>query len=66
MKGDRGHGTLEKEKPPIFGMLQRGGEVVTRVLENVKQVTVGPLIDQFIAKGTLVYTDEDERMSDQI
>jgi transposase len=35
---------LAKEKPPIFGMLQRGGEVVIRMLENVKQVTIGPLI----------------------
>ena len=39
-------------------MLQRGGEVVIRMLENVRQVTIGPLIEQFIAKGTLVYTDE--------
>ena len=39
-------------------MLQRAGEVVIRMLENVKQMTIGPLIDQTIAKGTLVYTDE--------
>ena len=39
-------------------MLQRGGEVVIRMLENVKQVTIGPLIERTIAKGTLVYTDE--------
>jgi hypothetical protein len=39
-------------------MLQRGGEVVIRMLENVKQATIGPLIDRMIAKGTLVYTDE--------
>ena len=31
---------LEKEKPPIFGMLQRGGEVVVRMLENVQQPTI--------------------------
>ncbi len=49
---------MAKEKPPIFGMLQRGGEVVIRMLENVKQVTIGPLIERTIAKGTLVYTDE--------
>ena len=49
---------MAKEKPPILGMLQRGGEVVIRMLENVKQVTIGPLIEQTIAKGTLVYTDE--------
>ena len=39
-------------------MLERGGEVVIRMLENVKQVTIKPLIDRMIAKGTLVYTDE--------
>ena len=53
LKGERGRGTLAKEKPPIFGMLQRGGEVVIRMLENVKQVTIKPLIDRMIAKGAL-------------
>jgi hypothetical protein len=27
-----GRGTLEKEKPPIFGMIERGGQVVIRML----------------------------------
>ena len=58
MKGARGRGTLAKEKPPIFGMIQRTGEVVIRMLENVKQATIGPLIERTIAKGTVVYTDE--------
>ena len=58
MKGDRGRGTLEKEKPPIFGMLQRTGEVVIRMLENVKQATIAPRIERTIAKGTVVYTEE--------
>ena len=48
---------MAKEKPPIFGMLRRGGEVVIRMLEDVKQVTIRPLIDRMIAKGTLIYTD---------
>ena len=30
LKGSRGRGTLEKEKPPIFGMIER--EVVIRML----------------------------------
>lgn len=58
MKGARGRGTLESEKPPIFGMIQRGGAVVVRMLENVRQTTVQPLIERFIAPGTRVYTDE--------
>ncbi len=39
-------------------MLQRGSAVVIRMLADVKQVTIGPLIKRMIAKGTLIYTDE--------
>ena len=39
-------------------MIQRGGQVVIRMLANVKQTTIGPLIRQTIAPGTLIYTDE--------
>jgi transposase-like protein len=58
LKGARGRGTLEGEKPPIFGMLQRGGALVIRMLENVQQATIQPLMERFIAPGTRVYTDE--------
>jgi transposase-like protein len=58
LNGERGRGTLAKEKPPIFGMFQRTGEVVIRMLENVQQVTIGPWIERTIAKGSIVYTDE--------
>lgn len=58
MKGARGRGILENEKPPIFGMIQCGGAVVIRMLENVRQTTIQPLMAQFIAPGTRVYTDE--------
>jgi len=49
---------LEKEKPPIFGMLQRGGQVAIQMLANVQQVTIKPLIQSTIAPGTLIYTDK--------
>jgi transposase-like protein len=39
-------------------MIQRGGQVVLRVLDNVRQVTIQPIIETFIKKGTLVNTDE--------
>ena len=39
-------------------MIERGGEVVIRMLENVQQVTIKPLIQATIVPGTLVYTDE--------
>jgi transposase len=39
-------------------MIQRGGEVVIRMLENVQQRTIEPLIKATIALGTMIYTDE--------
>lgn len=58
LKGARGRGTLATEKPPVFGMIQRGGEVVIRLLENVRQKTIEPLVKAAVLPGTLVYTDE--------
>ena len=57
-KAHRGRGTLDSEKPPIFGMIERGGDVVIRMLANVQQGTIKPLIQATIAPGTVVYTDE--------
>mgnify|MGYP001569828659 FL=1 len=58
LKGERGRGTLEKEKPPVFGMIQRCGEVVIRMLENVQQVTIEPLIKATVTSGSMIFTDE--------
>jgi transposase-like protein len=49
---------LEKEKPPILGLIQRGGEVVLRMLPNVQQPTIQPIITKTVSSGSLVYTDE--------
>jgi transposase len=57
-KGKGGRGTMEKERPPVFGMMERGGQVVIHLLANVKQKTIEPLMKDTIASGTLVYTDE--------
>ena len=57
-KAKSGRGTLEKEKPPVFGMIERGGQVVIHLLANVKQKMIEPLIKDTIESGTLVYTDE--------
>ena len=58
LKGSRGRGTLEKEKPPILGMMQRHGEVVIQMLPNVQQVTIKPVITGTIETGTLIFSDE--------
>jgi transposase-like protein len=39
-------------------MIQRNGEVCIHMLANVKQNTIKPFIEETIAKGTLIYTDE--------
>ena len=58
MRGARGRGTADKDKPPVFGMIQRGGEVIIKMLPNVQQVTIRPIIEGFVEKGSLIYTDE--------
>ena len=39
-------------------MIERGGEVVINMLPNVKQVTIRPIIEGSVEKGSMVYTDE--------
>jgi transposase len=58
LKGAPGRGTLDQEKPPILGLIQRGGEVVLRMLANVQQATIQPIIASTVARGSLIYTDE--------
>jgi transposase-like protein len=58
LQGAPGRGTLAKEKPPIFGMLERGGAVRIVLLENVQQQTLRPLIEATSESGTAVNTDE--------
>jgi len=58
LKGSPGRGTLEKEKPPIFRMIQPGAEVVIQMLATVQQQTIQPLMRQTIQSGTLIFTDE--------
>src|SRR3954462_15684480 len=53
-----GRGTLEKEKPPIFGMVQRGGAIILHLLANVRQTTIKPLLLAGVGLGSLINTDE--------
>lgn len=58
LKGKRGRGTLAGEKPPLFGRLQRTGEVVIQMLDNVQQATLQPIITETVQAGSRIYTDE--------
>jgi transposase-like protein len=48
----------DSKKTAIFGMVERGGNVMTHVVPDVKSATLMPLIQDNIAKGTLINTDE--------
>jgi hypothetical protein len=58
LRGAPGRGTLEKDKPPILGLIQRGGQVVLCMLPNVQQTTIKPVIAASVAPGTVIRTDE--------
>jgi transposase-like protein len=39
-------------------LIQRGGQVVLRMLPNVKQATIKPIIEAAVTQGSQLYTDE--------
>ncbi|QQR86416.1 MAG: IS1595 family transposase [Flavobacteriales bacterium] len=57
-KRDNARGRSMKHKTPVFGMLERGGRVVAKVVIDTKARTIQPIMRQHIAIGTTVHTDE--------
>ena len=57
-EGSTGARNLGEREAADFRDDSAGRAVVIRMLENVQQATIRPLIEQFIAPGTCVYTDE--------
>ena len=55
-RGKRGRGA--KGKTPVFGVVKRQGGVKTSKVENVRQVTLMPLIKKMVKSGSLIITDE--------
>ncbi|MDR2955411.1 MAG: IS1595 family transposase [Prevotella sp.] len=47
-----------KDKTPVFGMLQRNGKVIAKVVSDTKTKTLVPHIYQYVAKGSTIYSDE--------
>ena len=54
-KGRRGRGAAGKVA--VFGILQRGGKVYTKVIEDAKTTTLLPIIRQRVVPDSIVYTD---------
>ncbi len=46
------------EKTPVFGMLERGGEVRTGVVKNCERQTIFPIIQSNVAPTTEIHSDE--------
>lgn len=51
-------GRSYKDKVPLFGMLERGGKVVAKVVENTKAKTLRKEIMNTIKAGSTIYSDE--------
>ena len=54
--GKRGRGA--EGKTIVMGMLERGGDIVTEVVDDVKRATLHPHIEEHVAEGSTVHTDE--------
>jgi transposase len=46
-----------KDKQPIFGIVERKGRVITRVVNDVKEKTLMPIIAERVLPKSVVYTD---------
>ena len=54
--GKRGRGA--PNKTVVFGMLERGGDVMTKVVPNVRKKTLQPIIKGNVEQGSTVNSDE--------
>jgi transposase-like protein len=54
--GVRGRGAANKTV--VFGMMQRKGKVMTKIVPNCKRKTLEPIIEQNVKAGSTVHTDE--------
>jgi transposase-like protein len=54
--GRRGRGAANKTI--VFGMMQRKGQVMTKVVPNVMGKTLKPIIEENVTQGSTVHTDE--------
>ena len=56
VKGSQGRSF--KDKVPVFGILQREGKVIAKVVGNTQVDTLFKLIQRYVSPGSNLYTDE--------
>ena len=54
--GKRGRGA--PNKTVVFGMAERDGDIMTKVVSNVRKNTLQPIIKENLEAGSTVHTDE--------
>jgi transposase len=50
--------TYHQTKKLVIGMMENGGELVTRVVASTKKVDLLPQVQRFVLPGTEIHTDE--------
>ena len=48
----------KSKKTPVFGMLQRGGEVIAKVVPDAKSKTLLPILGQHVDMGSRILSDD--------
>ena len=56
-KVEKCQGRSFKDKVPVFGMLERNGHLVAKVVPDTKVRTLLPLIKGYVKFGSVIYTD---------
>lgn len=56
-KVEKSQGRSYKDKVPVFGIRQRGGNIMAVVVPNTQAKTLVPIIKKNVEKGSVVYTD---------
>lgn len=61
-KGKRGRGAANKT--PVFGAVERDGKIKTKVVLNVRKLTLMPLIKDMVTDSSVIVTDESNSYND--
>ena len=56
-KVEKCQGRSFKDKVPVFGMIERGGLLIAKVVTDTKATTLLPIIQGYVKKDSILYTD---------
>lgn len=56
-KVEKCQGRSYKDKVPVFGMLERNGNLIAKVVPNTQARTLAPIIKKYVKEYSVIYTD---------